>query len=48
MDKGDEIVTAINLVLKDETIDSDTKIERIEAYIDVYISNHSPSIEDMT
>lgn len=47
MDKGDEIVTAINIVLNDETINNDTKIERIEAYIEVYISNNTPSMSDM-
>ena len=47
MDKGDEIVTAINIVLNDETISNDTKIERIEAYIEVYISNNTPSMSDM-
>jgi hypothetical protein len=47
LDKGDEIITAINIVLNDKTIDDSTKLERIEAYIEVYISNNSPSMGDM-
>lgn len=43
----DDIVTAINKVLKDHSIDVYTKLVRIEAYIEVYISNNTQSMQDM-
>jgi hypothetical protein len=39
MPKYDSLPVAINKVLKDETIDEKTKLERIETYIEVYFGN---------
>lgn len=47
MSKYDSIVIAIDKVLKDKTIDDKTKLERIEAYIEVYIDNKKPSLADV-
>lgn len=35
----DSLVVAINKVLKDGTVGDSKKVERIEAYIEVYIEN---------
>lgn len=47
MDKGDEIVKAINIVLNNREINSREKLELIEMYIEVYITNNTLSIWDM-
>lgn len=46
MTKYDSIVVAIDKVLKDNSTDDKTKLERIEAYIEVYIENREPSESD--
>lgn len=43
----DSLPVAIEKVLKDETINDKTKLERIEAYIEVYFDNNEQSLADM-
>jgi hypothetical protein len=44
MAKYDTLPVAIDKVLKDQTIDDKTKLERIETYIEVYFDNNKPSL----
>ena len=48
MSKFDSLAVAIDKVLKDETIDDNKKLERIEAYVEVYFDNNEQSLEDMS
>lgn len=44
--KYDTLPVAIDKVIKDETIDDKTKIERIDAYVDVWFGWQEPSESD--
>lgn len=44
--KYDSLPATISKVLKDESIDDKTKIERIEVYIEVYFDNLTYSEDD--
>ena len=44
--KYDTLPVAIDKVLKDETIDDRTKLERIDAYVDVWYQWQEPSKSD--
>ncbi|WPK12283.1 hypothetical protein R6U77_00930 [Lysinibacillus louembei] len=47
MTECESTIVAINQVLEDTTLDNQTKLERVEAYVHVFISNQKLTLEDV-